>query len=301
MVGEEITIGMTEFTHPGGLFTFPQRPIGLLYHYASLEGFEKIIHSKKLWASELHYLNDASEIRHFGNLVIDEARRRRAAEASNTEVLSQLIAWTTDRINRGPLVFASSFSENGNLLSQWRGYCPNGVGVSLGFDPKELASTVCESGYMLRKCIYDSAAKVQIVTKFVDIVQSSCEHPVNVEKYHPTQKYYGTFYSLEDEFLNLAPEIKHHSFGEENEWRLVSKAQHDYVKPDICYRASRDTLVPYMELNLPKNPDGALSLKHVWVGPNPNPNLTMDSVNMFLSKQGIRPTFVEYCQIPYRG
>lgn len=301
MVGEETTIGIAEFTHPGGLFAFPQRPVGLLYHYASLESFEKIVRSKKLWASELHYLNDASEIRYFGQIVIDEARRRIEGNASNADALSQLIAWATNRLNHGPLVFATSFSEKGNLLSQWRGYCPNGIGVSLGFDPSELIAATGNSDFALRKCSYDPKEQIAVAGNFIDKVLIACKNSVDPTKAHPSQKYHPTFHSLEDEFLNCAAAIKHPSFSEESEWRLVSKAHHNYVEPDIHYRAGRDTLVPYMEMDLPKMPDFSLSLKHVWVGPNPNPNLTMNSVSMFLSKLGVKPVRVDYCQIPFRA
>jgi hypothetical protein len=39
-----------------------------------------------------------------------------------------------DRTN----VCVCSFSEKGDLLSQWRGYCPQGVGYSIGFDSAKL-------------------------------------------------------------------------------------------------------------------------------------------------------------------
>ena len=88
MDNDEATAGKGSKIGPGVLFEFPKRPDGLLYHYASLESFEKIARSKKLWASELHYLNDASEIRYFGQIVIDEARRRLEIDATNVDVLT---------------------------------------------------------------------------------------------------------------------------------------------------------------------------------------------------------------------
>ena len=280
---------------------FPQPPKGLLYHYASLQSFQKIISSKKIWSSELHYVNDKSEIRHFGKLLAYQSRLRLEDSDNASEPLKQFIEWTDLRLNYGPLLFASSFSEQGNLLSQWRGYCPNGVGVSLGFDRIELANAATNAGFELKKCIYNSKEQLEIASQFLDRVMRKCENPVDLTLSHPSQSFHRTFAALEDEFLQLASSMKHIAFVEESEWRIVSKAHHNYVEPDIHYRASRDLFVPYLEFALPTTSNNALSLKHVYVGPNPEFELTFNSVSHYLSKQGISPNFVTACGIPYRG
>ena len=57
--------------------TAPAKP---LYHYTSLQGLLRIVRSKVLWASEVHYLNDAEELKCFANSINGHISRRLEAE-----------------------------------------------------------------------------------------------------------------------------------------------------------------------------------------------------------------------------
>jgi len=102
-----------------------------LYHYTSLEALQSIVKSKKLRASNIRFLNDMSETLIFRQDVL-EVLRQRANGGERAQALAELI----DHIESRPLqsLFVASFSEKGDLLSQWRAYCPPGLGVSIGFN-----------------------------------------------------------------------------------------------------------------------------------------------------------------------
>jgi hypothetical protein len=131
-----------------------QRPSGPLYHYTSAEGLLGIVSSKSLWASGIQYLNDTAEFKH--------------AESISRTLLSERLGDETDPrkglydILRGGLplranetVFVGSLSEAKDKLSQWRAYCPNGGGFSVGFDPQLVLRRAETQGFHLLKCEYD--------------------------------------------------------------------------------------------------------------------------------------------------
>lgn len=72
------------------------------HHYSSIPGIFSILDSDELWLSNIRFSNDSTEEMLLGD-------RREARDD-----------------------FVTCFSENGNLLSQWRGYCPYG-GASICF------------------------------------------------------------------------------------------------------------------------------------------------------------------------
>jgi len=47
----------------------------IIFHYTSLEGLLGIIKSKSIWATNVFYLNDASELNYSRKLFIDQLRK----------------------------------------------------------------------------------------------------------------------------------------------------------------------------------------------------------------------------------
>jgi hypothetical protein len=114
-----------------------RRPPAVLFHYTSPTGLVGIARSKTIWATDIRFLNDKKEIQHSLDIthsiiegfykVNDDPHKLKWLAYDFVEYL---------RINLrkmwNPRVYVSSFTEEGDLLSQWRGYCPKG-GFSLGF------------------------------------------------------------------------------------------------------------------------------------------------------------------------
>jgi hypothetical protein len=118
---------------------YDEKPTRTLYHYTSLHGLQGIVESRSMWATEIRYLSDAKELVQTLEIFLSAIRiRYQTSDATKRELFQQLETWLRDRLVSGHLVFFSSFTEEGNLLSQWRGYSPLGEGVSLGFDPQHL-------------------------------------------------------------------------------------------------------------------------------------------------------------------
>ncbi|MFS7187876.1 DUF2971 domain-containing protein [Serratia proteamaculans] len=107
--------------------------MALIYHYCSPYTFLQIIEKKCLWLSSTKNMNDFSEEQWFLNIV-DEVLKEHENELGGS--------WC-DEVRRvyeenfRPS-YVTCFSKNNDLLSQWRAYAENGLGVAIGFDPDVL-------------------------------------------------------------------------------------------------------------------------------------------------------------------
>src|ERR1035438_1214814 len=137
----------------------PQRAEGqaepeLLYHYTTQYGLLGILKHKCIWATHIRYLNDTSEGNIVSQVIFEEfssryntaplfqmlgmatAKPAGAVESVDEDALGQgttMASWVTSQN-----VFVSSFSENGDSLSQWRAYSERSGGYSIGFRPEYL-------------------------------------------------------------------------------------------------------------------------------------------------------------------
>lgn len=124
---------------------------GTVYHYTTFQGLAGIDSSRQLHATAIRYTNDSSEFMHARKLALDAIRQR-----TQSHTLGVANLWNQFlRIEVGPRYqgrmnalrqmmagdrFVVCFSEEGNLLSQWRAYCPDG-GVSIGFHASDIRAT----------------------------------------------------------------------------------------------------------------------------------------------------------------
>jgi hypothetical protein len=107
-----------------------------LYHYTSLEALVAIVQSKRLRASNIRFLNDTSEALRLKEDVIGILQKRFSSSEEDREIVNTLIHSIQSRPSQS--LFVASLSENSDLLSQWRAYCPSGLGVSIGFSGDSL-------------------------------------------------------------------------------------------------------------------------------------------------------------------
>jgi len=276
-----------------------------LYHYTSFTGFLGIVKSRTLWASDIRYMNDSAELKHAADLIRTEINSRIAAGHAKPDLLNQFLDWVTHRITNGHMLFASSFRSNGNLLSQWRGYSRLGKGVSLGFDPDYILRCAAQQSFQIGKCIYSCKKQARLISQVIDAIETLAEgHDPDRDKQGKgtDHSYHSIFQLIESDLLRIAAILKHPSFREEEEWRIVSPVITDYVKAPVLFREGASMLVPYIEFNLLAQKGCPIGLEHIFLGPTPNITISMNSLTMCLSKNGIRPEKgISYCQIPFRA
>jgi hypothetical protein len=279
-------------------------PGGTLYHYTSFSGMTGIVSSGELRASDIRYMNDSAELRHTLDLLTTHITQRIIDGTDYPRVHNQLLEWLSHRVVSGPMLFGASFRANGNLLSQWRGYSRHGKGVSLGFDPDFIQDCAARQQFEVAKCLYAPEQQRHLIVSVVDAIEDTAAALGEVEDptlRHPTQSYYHVFESIEGDLLRIAAILKHPSFEEEQEWRLVSPVIADCHHSGVQFREGWVMMIPYYTFQLSGIELQSMRLDHVFLGPTNNVELSMNSLELYLEKMQARPRRgVSYCQIPYR-
>lgn len=280
-------------------------PSGALYHYTSLAGLIGVLDTGELWASELRSLNDTTELTR-GLDLLARAASEHPNSASDDQVRRQFVEWIEQRSGYGPMMFAAAFTEEGNLLSQWRGYCPAGAGVSFGVSYAHITACASANRFRLGKCIYEPVRQKELARIFTDLVLEAARVEGPNTRLDPSQSYHSTFYRLEEQVLHWCALMKHDAFRAEMEWRAVSEAHVDYVRgtgASIRYRVGSSMLIPYVGFSL-RNVAGIVPVDTLITGPTPHPDRATESMQRLVARhmQGLHgPWQSRYCQIPYRA
>lgn len=266
-----------------------------LYHYTSAQSLLYIIEGGSIWSTKIQYMNDSKEFTH----AIDLANRflNRIVTSSTDSKINEIcdkISEVLERIS-GMNVFVTCFSEVHDALGQWRGYCPASSGYCIGFNAKDLEAQASEQNFVLKKCIYNSSEKENLISRwvneFVKILSSVHTHHQDLET---------IFWQYEsgyvNEFINMASVMKHDAFSDEKEWRLISIVNTDHEKMGL--RAGKSLLIPYVPISLDYSRDKKL-LWNLTVGPTPQIDMAMNSATILFKKACFQNGVIR-TMIPYR-
>ena len=118
-------------------------PNDVMYHYTSQSAAENILTSRRMWATDLHAMNDRRELTYGLELI---AQRLKAASRRGRDELRTGFLRSTFRLLTGMAkqssCFSISFSEDPHLPHQWKNYAAGGSGVALGWSIEETLPTV---------------------------------------------------------------------------------------------------------------------------------------------------------------
>jgi hypothetical protein len=271
-----------------------QVPPANLYHYTSLDVLLKILDSGRLWASNLRYLNDSSEYAHL--LVAVDRRVKElltTADAARAAHLAQLSIFLEKQMDRD--VFAVCFSAKRDDLNQWRGYCPPGQGVCIGFSSAALRASI----QMDKDTIMDRATSLlgpisylgEDGGNFDNIIEKACEPPTQELTSSPV--FVGLITAGTAQFY------KHAAFREEQEWRIsVGQTPRTGKVEGVRFRMGKSTLVPYVELDIRSQQPAFIS--EIVVGPSPNISLSVEAVRTLLYQHNLNDVLVDKSSVPYR-
>lgn len=271
----------------------------MLYHYTSGEGLIGIIESRAVWASDIRFLNDSREYALAVELVRTrlEARLREVRsryDAALYQVLLENIGLTS--VNH---VYVTSFSQEGDQLSQWRAYCPSNGGYAIGFPGSALAQTVKpHEDRFLAQCVYDEETQETVIEDLIAAVES-----FSADQRHAgasPDRVYREAYKLLGKYMPLvAPILKHGSFEEEAEWRLICLGT-SFENSEPLFRMGKSTLVPYFQHSLELKHE-VLPVEEIIVGPTPHPDLAREAITDFLLSRHVRTKEIRSSLTPYRA
>jgi len=266
--------------------------IPILFHYTGFDSLISIAQNKELWATNIHYLNDYEEFKNALEIAKNHVKASQKGQSKETINFLQNMYDRIDTIENVNLHIVS-FTANGDLLSQWRAYCPNG-GVSVGFRYDDLRTLANQNAFTIHKCIYDEKIKQEIMKEVVDTHLYFFKEGEDVD-----QLLLGFITVL----ATVAPCFKHQAFEEEKEWRLISDliSVHD---PKIGIRARTNTMIPYYRFSLEGLPNKKekqnLCFDRYIIGPSANIKLASSAFGYFLNKYNLSYDHWRDSQIPYR-
>lgn len=256
--------------------------VDTLYHYCSVESFVSIVRSRSIWLSSLSLSNDSMEGR-LVNTTVMRLAERDALDAATRERLRESLAFT-ERFFDG---LGFCLSEDGDLLSQWRGYAADARGVAIGFSRSYLESLAVSSrgsstpGFALYKVEYEpDMHEAQIeptyreLRKLIDagafklrglrlLLDSRTDEEIAEDDKRIEHAHKALMFKLLELFPKLY-ELKASAFREEREWRLVSMLVGS-ASDDYLYRAAHSRVIPYRAFDLPPRETPAIT--EVVIGP----------------------------------
>jgi hypothetical protein len=187
-----------------------------------------------------------------------------------------------------------SLSEEPDLLSQWRGYAPNGF--SIGFSQRRLDEIAKAAGYTLASCVYENREQRRRLreTLMESVALYDREIAGGTPKDDALEK---AGHTLLVSTVRLAPLLKNPAFAEEKEWRLISGIRRaDSGEWQIRVKGTH--FVPYLVLELGK-PE-TTPIAQIIVGPNPQSDIAYLGVHQFRHSYKIGVT-VKKSRTPYRS
>lgn len=266
-------------------------------HYTDTEGLLGIIKSKEIWLTNIKFLNDEQEFNHTIDLIRNILKNPKIAsndtryetvKSLSVELLETIKTLAESKINN---IFTLSFSKKTDLLSQWRGYCPNnGYSIAINLN-KYFKSIKSEYKEMyLRHCIYDEKTKNEnlksllnkYAKKYIDSAEQK-EKQIIINE-------------LNNEFMLLATHFKHPSFKEEAESRII--VIHNITDSrKINHRKGRFSITPYITL-----PFGREHIQKICIGPTQNPILAARGLESFIKNEMNLPIpEITHSSTPYRS
>jgi len=288
-----------------------------VYHYTDIQGLIGILSTRTLWATDVAYMNDASEYA-YGGTIVDEVITDTEREFARVGLLRKYLNTTATEL--GFRVYASCFCQTGDLLSQWRTYSKQGPGYAIEFRVDQLVASLSETepSAFVGSVDYDPTRQ----RESVDRVVKNCIGPITTDPTGarflrtpfakvadggapPLDGTEATYVKehlqkwLEDSMIGVValvfarPFLKAPAFSEEEEWRIVIHSDTEGEE----FRCSKGLLIPYRKLAL--GDAGKLPITSIRIGPNhPHPQQAKASLERFLRSKGLDRIHVDASPIP---
>jgi len=286
---------LTEMDYSAFVPPLQRQPPPTVYHYTTREGLLGITETRALWVSNIRYLNDSREFTAATEIALSvlESLISAVVDAEEKSALVEFRPWLTS-LNDQAQSYVFSFSEDGDLLSQWRGYSKPSDGYAIGFDTTALTKLSEQQGFFFRPCEYAEEAQRDLIERFFRAGLARLHASLKTVGPVPARQTFAVFCVLS--FLHVAPLVKNHKFKEELEWRLVAPI-HGALSPNLSFRSGKSMLIPYLPFSLGGNKP---PIVEVVIGPSPHGPLDSMAVLNMLGLRDAVATSCRWSAIPFR-
>ncbi len=270
----------------------------IVYHYCSADAFTKIISNKKIRLSDITKSNDSMEvlwITKYIKEIFDEefdketSKTRYFNKGYSKNIFSELVEHYSDDFFKADQRIYSymvcCFSEEGDLLSQWRGYSDDASGFSIGFDANALATfgklsaddPISSDVFDFKKVIYDVSRQKACIRECAKQLISELKLLSKTAGENIKQQSMSAFNRCFLQLFKCSIIVKNPFFKEEKEWRICyctdlrSNHKSSNVKmedglslSDVAYYSRENDVIPYVDLSFDKLNN---IIKRIVIGP----------------------------------
>lgn len=282
-----------------------------IYHYCSVETFLNIIRNHTIRLSDLCKSTDRMELKSLLDAVQKEIMEQYrnnfdfpdtiiyGMEMDNafSFMLQALISKMKNDTDQ--MLFGVCFSEEGDLLGQWREYADKGTGLAIGFDVKWFQNLCKNESFKFSKIRYGySKENEDIVKKYAaEIYNEMLTAMLQGKSKDIIEEPYDATYFMRLARLCIYEEsifIKKNEYENEREWRLIlddEETRKSYEEWDMYYNwqkknteicqkliyklipngmefmAKNGKIIPYLDMKFDLDKDN-LPIKKVVIGPN---------------------------------
>lgn len=281
----------------------------VFYHYCSIESFFNIIKSKKIHLSSVNTMNDSSEGKWVYHILKILSEINEDTDSDNEKIEKVNLRRLHDHSNgyrTFNTLYSFSFSEVGDLLSQWRGYAQDGHGISIGFD---FANATPSNNVFNELTKRDSSRSSPVLHKVEYLDWKSVEKVIlgAYEKKGNREVYDHIFFSkFHDEISALNLQIKNPAFQEEREWRFSLQSANSDVFPlstNISFekpkfKVATNSITSFFEFDFEQVFNKPNPIVKIILGPRCKINET--ELKLFLDMNGIDSVQVYTSSATYR-
>jgi hypothetical protein len=277
-------------------------PPEVLYQYSDGRALRGIVGESRVWATHCDFLNDAQELRYAAGIVADYLTKRSA----DVDGMAALVHAVEREFKHASFdVYVSCFSEDGDSLSQWRGYANDGSGFAVGVDLRSAPSVPPGEGFTspsLFKVEYDLARMRQRVEKgigaIVDVIARWDGIPASSKEEDDRRKTLRVAAIMRLTAL-YGVHFKMSGFREEREWRLAVLTTSARSSPIVKFRDSRYGMAPYVELALSEQ-ELPCPVRQIVLGPKQEHARSARAVSAFLEQHQCHHAKVVASKVSYR-
>lgn len=266
-----------------------------VYHYCPESSFQGILHSKRLWLSDVHCMNDTTEQTWFINKAKERLQELNQGDSwRDIEPININLEWMA----LDPHIFC--FSSRINLPNQWRDYADDYKGYSIGFSSSWLENQ--KNRYPQRQVLlwpaeYRVERQIELLNHYIEEYRTSLEQGKNRRE---------AGMNLVTAIYALSGACKNPDFCEEQEIRLMvmeprhPESFHDEYQQGISERFYRKSekydKISYFTLDFPEN-----AITSIYLGPKNNAKNDDSRLKKFLTENGydINQMEIHNSDVPY--
>jgi hypothetical protein len=241
----------------------------LLYYYTGIDGLIGILRDRWIYATDAMFLNDASEVAYAFNRMMARLAQYHPEYAA--------IPWLAELLDsigspaatsRDASVYVTSFCEEGDLLSQWRGYASGGYAIGFARDALHKITLPDGEIRVVPVSYGPNVTRPRVRKIFEDMIAHGPYTDVDQRRVRDTL---------------LLPELaatKDPTFAEEREWRLMILGHSRDT--DVQFRTRANVVIPYLLVPLPE-PD---PIRTIVIGPGHDSDIRQAGARRLLDHLG---------------